>query len=621
MKNKEVKKTEESFSLKGNFSDLGLKESLVKALDKLDLKQPTPIQRKAIPAALNGGDLIGIAQTGTGKTLAFALPMLQKISAEKGQGLVVTPTRELAYQVAESFKEIGKSFGLRVAILIGGERIDKQLYALRKKPHVVVATPGRLIDHTYRKSINLKNFKSLVLDEADMMFDLGFAPQIEEILLKLPEEKQTMLFSATMPKAIADLANRHLKLPISIEVSPQGTSAENVEQKVLVIPGSDRYKYLSGLIKDQEGSILIFVRTKHGASKLNQKLIEEGYKSEEIHSNLSLIRRKRALSNFKEKKVKILVATDVAARGLDINGIELVVNYNLPDCDSDYVHRIGRTGRAGKRGKAVSIATADQFRNIQGIEKLINKKIDIEEHVSLDKQGGGNFRKRGGGRSRGGNNNSSRGRGRGRSGRGNGSSGGKKFENKRDDSRKNNNDNRKRSDRFKKEDGFKREDKKGDRRDGGRENTRRNEDKYTRIKDFDFGGIGDDQKKQVRRTGKVRFEKKSFNRGESVSKRGDGNSRNRDDRRKGKSSGSFNSFKKEGSDGRKKEYGSDRKDDGGRKFGNKKRSYRKDENNKSEKRFEKNDRKSNFNGRKKKNSGFDKRKSDNKSVRKYKSKK
>ncbi len=529
MKNKEVKKVEESFSLKGSFSDLGLKESLVKSLDKLNLKQPTPIQRKAIPVALEGGDLIGIAQTGTGKTLAFALPMLQKISAEKGQGLVVTPTRELAYQVAESFKKIGRSFGLRVAILIGGERIDKQLYALRKKPHVVVATPGRLIDHTYRKSINLNNFKSLVLDEADMMFDLGFAPQIEEILLKLPKEKQTMLFSATMPKAIADLANRHLKLPISIEVSPQGTSAENVEQKVLVIPGSDRYRYLVELIKDQEGSILIFVRTKHGASKLNQKLNEEGYKSEEIHSNLSLGKRKRSLSNFKEKKAKILVATDVAARGLDINGIELVVNYNLPDCDSDYVHRIGRTGRAGKGGKAISIATADQFRNIQGIEKLINKKLNIEEHVSLDKQGVRNSRKRGGYR-RSSDNNRSR---RKNDNRGGSLNNNRKPGEKRKGYRKNENSSvEKRS--FNRNEKLKKEDRRDDKRKNNikkynKDNRKINkgEDKYTRIKDFDLGVIGDNGKRQTREGKKRKFEKRSFSRNEGGKRREGENNRNK----------------------------------------------------------------------------------------------
>jgi ATP-dependent RNA helicase RhlE len=396
IKKEEIKKEEKNFVLEGSFSDLNVGKSLVKILDDLKLTKPTPIQRKAIPPALAGKDLIGVAQTGTGKTLAFAVPMIQKIEEDKSQGLVVAPTRELAYQVADSFKEIGKTFGLRVVVLIGGEKIGKQFYALRRRPHVIVATPGRLIDHIHRKSVDLNNIKTLVLDEADMMLDLGFAPQIEEILIKLPKERQTMLFSATMPKKIAELASRHLKFPISIEVSPQGTSAEGVDPEVIVVQGSDRFTYLKRIVDEHKGSILIFVRTKHGVANLTRKLVDFDYKATEIHSNLSLYRRKKSLENFKSQKARILVATDVAARGLDVNGIELVVNYNLPDCSSDYVHRIGRTGRAGKKGKAISIATSDQFMDIKGIERLINKELPITEYTELKRD---NFKKkRGNGR-------------------------------------------------------------------------------------------------------------------------------------------------------------------------------------------------------------------------------
>lgn len=366
------------------FSELGISDSILNVLKNLKLEMPTPIQHQAIPVALTGQDLIGIAQTGTGKTFAFGIPTLQRLAVIKGQGLVVVPTRELALQVTESLKKLGLSFGLRLATLIGGEAIDRQLFLLRKKPHIIVATPGRLIDHLARKTVKLDQVKILILDEADMMLDLGFAPQIEEILKQLPKERQTMLFSATMPVAIGKLAAKYLKLPISIEVSPQGTTVEKVEQEVFIVASSERFAHLEKIIKEHAGSILVFVRTKHSVKDLTKKLVSLGHLATEIHSNLSLSRRRAALDSFKTGKSRILVATDVAARGLDINGIELVVNYNLPDASADYVHRIGRTGRAGKIGKAISLATPDQLRDIKDIERLINKTLLKREYAKVD---------------------------------------------------------------------------------------------------------------------------------------------------------------------------------------------------------------------------------------------
>ncbi len=357
------------------FSDLGISDSLLAVLHNLKLEHPTPIQRKAIPVAIAGQDLIGIAQTGTGKTFAYGLPTLQRLGAEKGQALVIAPTRELATQVEESFKTLGHALGLKTALLIGGESLDRQLFHLRKKPHVVIATPGRLIDHLARRTFKLDQIKVLILDEADMMLDMGFAPQIKEILKQAPTDRQTLLFSATMPAAILNLAATFMKLPVSIEVAPPGTTAAKVDQEIFIINPEDRVSHLLKVLAFYKGSVLVFVRTKHGVKNLTARLQDLGHKAVEIHSNLSLNRRRLALAGFKSKKDRILVATDVAARGLDVNGIELVVNFNLPDNSDDYVHRIGRTGRADQPGKAITFATTSERREIREIERLINKEI------------------------------------------------------------------------------------------------------------------------------------------------------------------------------------------------------------------------------------------------------
>lgn len=366
------------------FSDLGIAASILRVLERLKLETPTPIQTKAIPVALSGQDLIGVAQTGTGKTLAFGIPMLERLGVKKGQGLVIAPTRELALQVEESLKRLGQPLGLRTAVLIGGEALDRQLFQLRKKPHIVVATPGRLIDHLKRRTLKPDQINILVLDEADMMLDMGFAPQIKEILGQLPAARQTLLFSATMPAAIVKIAAQYMKLPVSVEVAPPGTTVAAVDQEIFIINGEERLAYLEKILRQHAGSVLVFVRTKHGVKALTRKLQAAGQKATEIHSNLSLNRRRAALNDFKTKKARILVATDVAARGLDISGIELVVNYNLPDNSDDYVHRIGRTGRAGQVGKAISFATPSEQKEIRDIERLINKSIKRTEFVKFN---------------------------------------------------------------------------------------------------------------------------------------------------------------------------------------------------------------------------------------------
>lgn len=366
-----------------SFADLGISDFLLTVLAKLNLSVPTPIQRKAIPIAIAGQDLIGIAQTGTGKTYAFGLPMIERLDKTSGQGLIIAPTRELALQVGDSLQKLGQSFGLKVAVLIGGQPFDRQLAALRRDPQIIVVTPGRLIDHLKRRTFKLDQVDVLVLDEADMMLDMGFAPQIKEILEQMPADHQTMLFSATMPAAIVKIATQYMKLPVSIEVAPPGTTVERVDQEIFVIKNEERLEYLQKILHDHNGSVLVFVRTKHGVKALTNKLKSAGQRATEIHSNLTLNRRRAALDDFRSKKERILVATDVAARGLDINGIELVVNYNLPDSCEDYVHRIGRTGRAGQPGKAISLATPAEQRMIYSIERLINKSIKKTEFTKL----------------------------------------------------------------------------------------------------------------------------------------------------------------------------------------------------------------------------------------------
>ncbi|HBE87871.1 MAG TPA: hypothetical protein DDW67_01850 [Elusimicrobia bacterium] len=366
------------------FYGLNIAPGLLAELDRLKFTVPTPIQHKAIPPACEGKDLVGIAQTGTGKTIAFAIPMLQRLAALPGRGLILLPTRELALQVNDVFKKFARAAGIQTSVLIGGESIGRQQQDLRKQPRILIATPGRLIDHIGQRTVKLSDISVLILDEADRMFDMGFAPQIEKIVAGIPKDRQTMLFSATMPDDIMALASRHMKLPVRLEVARSGTTAEGVEQDLYVVASRTEKNELLGKLLDKHwGPVLLFMRTKHHAKRVARDLREMGHSAAEIHSNRSLNQRKDALEGFKSGKYRVLVATDIAARGIDVTGIELVINYDLPDEDENYVHRIGRTGRAGQPGLAITFATPDQGPDVRSIEALIKSKLNVMTHPEV----------------------------------------------------------------------------------------------------------------------------------------------------------------------------------------------------------------------------------------------
>lgn len=320
--------------------------------------------------------MIGIAQSGTGKTLAFGVPMIQAALQGK-QGLVVLPTRELALQVNEVFHKIGATLGVRMAVLIGGESISRQIQALRRNPQIVIGTPGRIIDHLEQKTVSFKSVAILVLDEADRMLDMGFAPQLKRILQQLPRERQTMLFSATMPQEIVKIAQSYMKFPVRIEIAPPGTPPAKITQELFFVEKHNKPRLLEKIINEYRGSILIFSRTKHGARKITSGIRVLGHTVAEIHSNRSLNQRRGALDGFRNGKYRILVATDIAARGIDVKGIELVLNYDLPQSPEDYVHRIGRTGRVSSVGHAISFATPDEKGDVRGIERLIRATLPL----------------------------------------------------------------------------------------------------------------------------------------------------------------------------------------------------------------------------------------------------
>ena len=366
-----------------SFYGLGIAPKIIETLDRLHFKTPTPIQFKAVPVALTGQDIIGVAQTGTGKTLAFAIPMVQRLAQKPGRGLILVPTRELALQVEETMIKICQPFGQRTAVLIGGASMFNQIQALRRNPGIIIATPGRLIDHLGQGNVFLGNVHTLVLDEADRMLDMGFAPQIRKVLEKVPRDRQTMLFSATIPQTIVGLARSYMKMPINVEIAPSGTTAEKITHEVFIVKKETKGWLLERLLYDYKGTVLIFSRTKHGAAKITRVLKRLGHRAAEIHSDRSLSQRREALDGFKSGKYRILVATDIAARGIDVSGIELVLNYDLPDDTENYVHRIGRTGRAGHQGHAISFATPDQGGDVKNIEKLIRAPLPISEHPEI----------------------------------------------------------------------------------------------------------------------------------------------------------------------------------------------------------------------------------------------
>jgi len=370
-------------SVSQGFSGLGIAPTLLKTLVKLNYKNPTPIQRQAMPIAIQGKDVVGVAQTGTGKTLAFGIPMIQRLHQVKGRGLVVLPTRELAIQVDEALRRVGTELGLRTAVLIGGVAMQSQLQPLTRNPQIIIATPGRLNDHLQQKTVRLDNVKVVVLDEADRMLDMGFAPQIKKIFQALPSDRQTMLFSATIPPEIMKIATSHMKLPIRIEVAPTGTTVEKVSQEIFIIAKDAKVRLVEKLLEQYLGPTLIFTRTKHGATKLTRAIRDMGHVAAEIHSNRSLNQRREALQGFKTGKYRVLVATDIASRGIDVTGIELVINYDLPTQTEDYVHRIGRTARAGASGHAISLATPEQRKELRDIERLIRKSLPISKLPEL----------------------------------------------------------------------------------------------------------------------------------------------------------------------------------------------------------------------------------------------
>jgi ATP-dependent RNA helicase RhlE len=365
------------------FDGLGIAPKIIEVLDKLKFKHPTPIQHKAIPIAIEGTDIIGVAQTGTGKTLAFTIPVVQQLARNMARCLLLVPTRELAIQVNETFQKIAPKFGISTAVIIGGASMNLQLKALKKNPRVIIATPGRLLDHMKQKTMNLKGVEILILDEADRMLDMGFKPDIERILKATPKKRQTMLFSATIPPAIVSIGTMHMKLPIHVEVAPSGTAAERIVQELFIVKREDKKKLLGKLLDQYRGSVLIFSRTKRGATKIKRMIKQMGHKAAEIHSDRTLGQRREALEGFKKGKYRILVATDIAARGIDVVGIETVINYDIPDDAENYVHRIGRTGRAGHEGRAISFATSEQGKDIKSIENIIKTALPISEHPEI----------------------------------------------------------------------------------------------------------------------------------------------------------------------------------------------------------------------------------------------
>ena len=367
------------------FSDLGLSDPLLKSLEREGYDTPTPIQAQAIPPVLDGRDLLGIAQTGTGKTAAFMLPSLHRLTA-KGKGrpsgacrmLVLAPTRELAGQIAISGKTYGQFLRAVVETAYGGVPIGRQVRALQPGVDVLVATPGRLLDLIDGGALTLRHVEILVLDEADQMLDLGFIPALRRIVAMLPKQRQTLLFSATMPKAIAELADKYLTNPVKVSVAPVATTVERVDQSVVHVNAGEKQALLTILLSDPKmDRALVFTRTKHGADRVVKHLVAAGIGADAIHGNKSQPQRERALAFFKAGKSRVLVATDIAARGIDIDAVSHVINFELPNVPEQYVHRIGRTARAGAGGEAISFCAGDERPFLKDIEKLTRQTIEV----------------------------------------------------------------------------------------------------------------------------------------------------------------------------------------------------------------------------------------------------
>lgn len=378
------------------FKELGLPEALLVRLKSMEFKVPTAIQEKAIPLALEGKDILGSAQTGTGKTAAFGLPLIAKLLAEpRGTALVMTPTRELATQVLKQLHTfLGRNSRINSALLIGGESMYRQLAELRKRPRIIVGTPGRINDHLERGSLLLHDTNFLVLDETDRMLDMGFTIQIENVLKYITGKRQTLLFSATLPNNIARIAAKYQTDPVRVAVATDSKPAENIKQENLKTTESEKYPTLLTQLDEREGSIIVFVKTKHGTEKIAKKLSQEGHRADAIHGNLNQNRRDRVLNAFRKKKYRILVATDVAARGLDVPHIEHVINYDLPQCPEDYIHRIGRTARAGAEGSALNLITPGDRRKWDAIDRLMNPDAKRPQRRDSERRRPSNRRRR-----------------------------------------------------------------------------------------------------------------------------------------------------------------------------------------------------------------------------------
>ena len=372
------------------FKELNVIEPVLKAISEAGYEKPTEIQENSIPVVLKGRDILGCAQTGTGKTAAFAIPIIQNIVTAKGnskersiKALIVAPTRELAIQIEENFTIYAKYLDIKNTVIFGGVNQTSQVRKINAGVDVLVATPGRLLDLVNQRHIDLSNVKYFVLDEADRMLDMGMIHDVKKIISKLPKERQNLLFSATMPKEVTKLVNSILKNPVKVEVQPVSSTAEIISQGVYFVPKKNKKSLLIHLLKDESiKSVIVFSRTKHGANKIAKDLEKAGIQSAAIHGNKSQNQRQLALNNFKEGNIRVLVATDIAARGIDIDELSHVINYDLPDVAETYVHRIGRTGRAGASGVAITFCDEEEKAMFRSIEKIIGKSIPVleEEH-------------------------------------------------------------------------------------------------------------------------------------------------------------------------------------------------------------------------------------------------
>jgi ATP-dependent RNA helicase RhlE len=370
------------------FKNLGIIEPILSALSAEGYTQPTPIQQQSIPILLEGKDLLACAQTGTGKTAAFAIPILQLLHQKSGinqnkriiKTLILTPTRELAIQIQESFETYGKNLSIKSLVIFGGVNQNPQVEAIRKGVDILIATPGRLLDLIQQGYLHINQINTFVLDEADRMLDMGFVNDVKKIITKIPENRQTLLFSATMPKEILHLANSILKNPLTVEVTPVSSTADTIQQALYYVSKENKKDLLHYILQDKNiETALVFTRTKHGADKLVKQLLKFGITAQAIHGNKTQNARQAALQNFKNRKTRILVATDIAARGIDVEELSHVINFEIPEIPETYVHRIGRTGRAGNNGIAYTFCEQEETSDLQNIQKLIGKKIPVHE--------------------------------------------------------------------------------------------------------------------------------------------------------------------------------------------------------------------------------------------------